>query len=142
MDSREALMRQEALLERPTRHRVLVVDDNIREVFSLISVLESRGLESFHAESMGEALRVLWDSPEVDGVVLLVPMTDAGYDVLRTMRKDARFGALPIVVVASQLTDEERGRCLAAGASDYVARPVDAHRIMELLKLEPRPGRS
>ncbi|MBZ4414552.1 response regulator [Myxococcus sp. XM-1-1-1] len=142
VDSREALMRQEALLERPTRHRVLVVDDNIREVFSLISVLESRGLESFHAESMGEALRVLWDSPEVDGVVLLVPMTDAGYDVLRTMRKDARFGALPIVVVASQLTDEERGRCLAAGASDYVARPVDAHRIMELLRLEPRLGRS
>ncbi|MCK8502851.1 ATP-binding response regulator [Myxococcus fulvus] len=142
VDSREALMRQEALLERPTRHRVLVVDDNIREVFSLISVLESRGLESFHAESMGEALRVLWDSPEVDGVLLLVPMTDAGYDVLRTMRKDARFGALPIVVVTSQLTDEERGRCLAAGASDYVARPVDAHRIMELLKLEPRPGKS
>ncbi|WP_408889994.1 hybrid sensor histidine kinase/response regulator [Myxococcus faecalis] len=142
VDSREALMRQEALLERPTRHRVLVVDDNIREVFSLISVLESRGLESFHAESMGEALRVLWDSPEVDGVLLLVPMTDAGYDVLRTMRKDARFGALPIVVVASQLTDEERGRCLAAGASDYVARPVDAHRIMELLRLDPRLGRS
>jgi signal transduction histidine kinase/CheY-like chemotaxis protein len=142
VDSREALMRQEALLERPTRHRVLVVDDNIREVFSLISVLESRGLESFHAESMGEALRVLWDSPEVDGVLLLVPMTDAGYDVLRTMRKDARFGALPIVVVTSQLTDEERGRCLAAGASDYVARPVDAHRIMELLRLEPRLGRS
>ncbi|MFY1829348.1 hybrid sensor histidine kinase/response regulator [Myxococcus fulvus] len=139
---REALMRQGALLERPTRHRVLVVDDNIREVFSLISVLESRGLESFHAESMGEALRVLWDSPEVDGVLLLVPMTDEGYDVLRTLRKDARFGALPIVVVTSQLTDEERGRCLAAGASDYVARPVDTHRIMELLKLERRIGRS
>ncbi|GEN09098.1 Signal transduction histidine kinase [Myxococcus fulvus] len=142
VDMREALLRQEALLERPTRHRVLVVDDNIREVFSLISVLESRGLESFHAENMGEALRVLWDSPEVDGVLLLVPMTDEGYDVLRTMRKDARFGALPIVVVTSLLTDEERGRCLAAGASDYVARPVDAHRIMELLKLEPRLGRS
>ncbi|MFY2558625.1 ATP-binding protein [Corallococcus terminator] len=127
-----------ALGEGAPRRRVLVADDNIREAFSLISVLESRGLEVLHAESMGETLRVLRESPEVDGLLLLMPMTDEGYDVLRTLREDARFGGVPIVVVTASLSDDERAKCLDAGVSDCVTRPLDADRVLELLRLERR----
>ncbi|MCE9673486.1 ATP-binding protein [Myxococcus stipitatus] len=113
--------------------RMLVVDDNIREVFSLISVLEARGLELLHAEAMGEALGLLQDSPELDGMLLLVPMTDESYATVRAIRRDARFGGLPIVVVTSTMTDDERKACLAAGASDYQARPVDIDRVLALV---------
>ncbi|NTX38746.1 response regulator [Myxococcus sp. CA033] len=120
------------------RRRVLVVDDNIREAFSLISVLESRGLESLHAESMDEALRVLSDSPEVDGLLLLIAMTEAGYTALRTLRADARFRGLPIVVVTAHPRDDERAKCLDAGASDCVTRPLDTDQVIALLRLERR----
>ncbi|MCP3103453.1 ATP-binding protein [Myxococcus sp. K15C18031901] len=118
--------------------RMLVVDDNIREVFSLISVLESRGLELLHAESMGEALVLLRDSPELDAMLLLVPMTDEGYDVVSSVRRDARFGALPIVVVTAAMTEDERSRCLAAGANECLGRPVDLDRVLAFLSREGR----
>ncbi|WP_163865100.1 ATP-binding protein [Myxococcus eversor] len=124
--------------ERTTRRRVLVADDNIREAFSLISVLESRGLEVLHAESLGETLRVLGDSPEVDGLLLLLPMMEEGHVVLKKLREDARFVDMPIVVVTAQPSDDERARCLDAGASDCVARPLDTDRVLELLRLERR----
>jgi len=120
------------------RRRVLVADDNIREAFSLISVLESRGLEVLHAESMGETLRVLWDSPEVDGVLLLLPMTEEGQTVLKKLREDARFADMPIIFVTAQSSDDERARCLAAGVSDFVTRPLDTDRVLELLRLGRR----
>nr|WP_255203236.1 ATP-binding protein [Myxococcus sp. AM011] len=124
--------------ERTTRRRVLVADDNIREAFSLISVLESRGLEVLHAESLGETLRVLGDSPEVDGLLLLLPMMEEGHAFLTKLREDARFVDMPIVVVTAQPSDDERARCLDAGASDCVARPLDTDRVLELLRLERR----
>ncbi|AGC46209.1 sensor histidine kinase/response regulator [Myxococcus stipitatus DSM 14675] len=126
--------------ERGLRGRVLVVDDNIREAFSLISVLESRGLESLHAEAASEALRMLWDFPEMDGLLWLTSVAEADYEIIRSLRKDARFGALPIVVVMSQSQDEARARCLDAGASDCVSRPVDIDQVIALLRRDPRSG--
>ncbi|WP_338865602.1 ATP-binding response regulator [Myxococcus stipitatus] len=127
--------------ERGGKRRVLVVDDNIREAFSLISVLESRGLESRHAEAAGEALRMLWDTPEVDGLLWLTSVGEADYEVLRSIRRDARFGDLPIVVVLAPARDEDRIRCLEAGASDCVSRPVDIDRVIELLGGGGRAGK-
>ncbi|WP_342374494.1 ATP-binding protein [Myxococcus stipitatus] len=123
------------------KRRVLVVDDNIREAYSLISVLESRGLESLHAESASEAVRMLWDFPEMDGLLWLTSVAQADYEVLRSLRKDARFGALPIVVVMSQAQDEARVRCLDAGASDCVSRPVDIDQVIALLRRDHRSGK-
>ncbi|QSQ14898.1 ATP-binding response regulator [Myxococcus landrumensis] len=127
--------------EKMTKRRVLVVDDNIREAFSLISVLESRGLESLHAESASEALRMLWEFPVMDGLLWLTSVAEADYEVLRSLRRDARFGELPIVVVMSQAQDEARTRCLEAGANDCVSRPVDIDQVIALLRRNHRSGK-
>jgi signal transduction histidine kinase/ActR/RegA family two-component response regulator len=128
--------------------KVLIVDDDIRNLFALTSALENRGLTVLHAENGKESLELLRSHPEVDAVLMdvMMPQMD-GYETMRAIRQDPRFAALPIIAVTAKALKEDRDKCLAAGASDYLPKPADTDRLIELLRrwvrhgAAPAPGR-
>ncbi|HET9450574.1 MAG TPA: response regulator, partial [Aggregicoccus sp.] len=116
--------------------RVLIVDDDIRNIFALASVLEGKGMEVITAENGRACLQVLDANPDVDAILMDVMMPEMdGYETMRAIRKDPRFGRLPIIAVTAKALKDDRERCLAAGASDYMPKPVDTDRLAELLRL-------
>jgi CheY-like chemotaxis protein len=115
--------------------KVLLVDDDIRNVFALTSALESRGLEVLHAENGQAGLEALRAHPDVDAVVMDMVMPEMdGYAAMRAIRQEPRFAALPIIAVTAQALKEDRDKCLAAGASDYLPKPADTDQLLELLR--------
>ncbi|WP_224249498.1 ATP-binding protein [Hyalangium gracile] len=115
--------------------KVLIVDDDIRNVFALTSALEGKGIEVLHAENGKVGLELLRSRPEVDAVLMDMVMPELdGYATLRAIRQDSRFATLPIIAVTAQALPEDRDKCLAAGASDYLAKPTDTDQLLELLR--------
>jgi signal transduction histidine kinase len=115
--------------------KVLLVDDDIRNIFALTSALESRGLEVLHAENGKAGLEVLHAHPDVSAVVMDMMMPEmTGYEAMRAIRQQPRFTLLPIIAVTAQALKEDRDKCLAAGASDYLPKPADTDRLLELLR--------
>ena len=115
--------------------KVLVVDDDIRNVFALTSLLEGRRAQVVFAENGKAGLEQLNAHPSVDAVLmdLMMPEMD-GYEAIHAIRQDPRFASLPIIALTAWAHQEEREKCLAAGASDYLAKPVDVDRLVELLR--------
>jgi CheY-like chemotaxis protein len=115
--------------------KVLIVDDDIRHVFALTSALESQRMEVLHAENGKAGLEALRAHPGVDAVLMdmMMPELD-GYQTLRAIRQDPRFAILPIIAVTAQALPEDRDKCLTAGASDYLPKPADTDRLLELLR--------
>jgi CheY-like chemotaxis protein len=115
--------------------KVLLVDDDIRNIFALTSALENRGLEVLHADNGKAGLEVLHAHPNMDAVVMDVMMPEMdGYEAMRAIRQEPRFATLPIIAVTAQALKEDRDRCLAAGASDYLPKPADTDQLLELLR--------
>jgi signal transduction histidine kinase len=106
--------------------RVLVVDDDIRNVFALTSALEAHGLRVMHAESGKEAIDLLKRTDDVDVVLMDVMMPGLdGLDTMRIIRKLEGYRDLPIIAVTAKAMIGDREKCMEAGASDYVAKPVN-----------------
>jgi CheY-like chemotaxis protein len=123
--------------------RALVVDDDIRNVFALTSVLEAHGLEVLYAENGSSAIETLRQSPDVDIVLMDVMMPEMdGYETMRAVRELPEFAALPIVAVTAKAMKEDRDRCIAAGASEYVRKPVDPDELLAVIGiwLYPTPA--
>ncbi|HYI02283.1 ATP-binding protein [Hyalangium sp.] len=116
--------------------KVLVVDDGIRDIFALISAMESQKLEVLYAENGKAGLELLHAHPDVDAVLMdmMMPVMD-GYETMRAIRQDPRFATLPIIAVTANAMKDDREKCLAAGASDYLAKPVDRDELLGLLRL-------
>ncbi|MFP2932950.1 ATP-binding protein [Pyxidicoccus sp. 3LG] len=115
--------------------KVLVVDDDIRELFALTSVLEGRGLEVLHAENGREGLQVLQAHPDVGAVLVDVMMPELdGYETMRAIRQDPRFATLPIIAITADTLSDAREKCLAAGATEYLPKPVDTEQLLAILR--------
>jgi HAMP domain-containing protein/signal transduction histidine kinase/CheY-like chemotaxis protein len=120
----------------PERPTVLLVDDDIRNLYAMTSVLESRGLRVLHAENGRAGLEALAKTPNV-GLILMdimMPGMD-GYETMRAIRSDPKFNAVPIIAVTAKALKEDRHRCLQAGASDYLPKPVDTQKLFELISV-------
>jgi CheY-like chemotaxis protein len=116
------------------RH-VLVVDDDRRNIFAIASVLEGHGTIVSFAHSGAEAMRVLEERP-VDLVLMDVRMPEMdGHAATSLIRADPRFAALPVIAVTGRALEEDRDRCIAAGASDYLAKPIDADRLVDKIRM-------
>jgi CheY-like chemotaxis protein/HAMP domain-containing protein len=115
--------------------RVLVVDDDIRNIFALSALLERSHADVVVAESGAEALSALEAEPEFDVVLMdiMMPVMD-GYDTMRAIRSLGRFNELPIIAVTGKVMDGERQRCIDAGANDYVPKPVDTAELLAALR--------
>ena len=124
--------------------RVLVVDDDIRNVFALTSALEAHGLRVMHADSGKEAIDLLKRTDGVDVVLMDVMMPGLdGLDTMRIIRKLDGYRSMPIVAVTAKAMIGDREKCMEAGASDYVAKPVNIDTLVgtltRLLQLDNRP---
>jgi HAMP domain-containing protein/CheY-like chemotaxis protein/GAF domain-containing protein len=116
--------------------RVLVVDDDIRNIFALTSLLEQHHLQVLYAETGRDALEILQNTPDIDIVLMDVMMPEMdGYETIRAIRADSRFKALPIIALTAKAMKGDREQCIAAGASDYIAKPVDTEQLLSLLRV-------
>jgi signal transduction histidine kinase/DNA-binding response OmpR family regulator/HAMP domain-containing protein len=119
--------------------KVLVVDDDVRNIFALTSVLETHGVDVVYAENGKEGIAALERNPDVDLVLMDVMMPEMdGYETMRAIRKDPGFKNVPIIAVTAKALKEDRDKCIGAGASDYLPKPVDADKLLQLIRLWAR----
>ncbi|HEV7593437.1 MAG TPA: HAMP domain-containing protein [Gemmatimonadaceae bacterium] len=115
---------------------VLVVDDDVRNIFSLTSMLEDHGMVVRFAENGKQALEQLRKDPNVDAVLMDVMMPEMdGYETTRAIRAIDQFKALPIIALTAKAMKGDREKCIAAGASDYITKPVDTDQLLSLLRV-------
>jgi len=113
---------------------VLLVDDDMRNLFALSRVLRGWGMQVSLAQDGAKALRMLADgtAPELLLVDIMMPGMD-GYEMIRTIRAQPRYGALPIIALTAKAMHGDREKCLAMGASDYLSKPIDLDRLATAL---------
>jgi CheY-like chemotaxis protein len=123
----------DALLQGRT---AVVIDDDIRNIFSLASALEEYGIALQYAESGRAGLELMDSLPQVDMVLVDIMMPDMdGYETIREIRARERFGDLPVIAVTAKAMKGDRQKCIQAGASDYVAKPVDVDQLVSVLRV-------
>jgi CheY-like chemotaxis protein len=116
--------------------KVLIVDDDMRNIFALTSALERNQMEILNAQSGPEAIMLLHARPDVDAVLMDIMMADMdGFEVIRAIRADAQFADLPIIAVTAKAMKSDRDQCIEAGASDYISKPVDTAHLVSLLRV-------
>ncbi|HEY9010704.1 MAG TPA: response regulator, partial [Devosia sp.] len=116
--------------------KVLVVDDDARNIFALTTVLENHEMDVISATNGRQAIELIHSQPEI-GVVLMdimMPEMD-GYQTMQEIRKDPKLGTLPILALTAKAMKGDRDKCLAAGASDYIAKPVNTNELLSLLRI-------
>ena len=115
--------------------RALVVDDDVRNIFALTALLERQGMEVLHAEGGQEAIELLHENPSLEVVLMDIMMPDMdGYETMSEIRRIGGFENLPIVALTAKAMKGDREKCLEAGASDYIAKPVDPAELLALLR--------
>jgi CheY-like chemotaxis protein len=115
---------------------VLLVDDDARNIFALSSVLERRGMNVLTAMTGREAISLLEKSPEVAIVLMdiMMPQMD-GYQTMEVIRANAEYRRLPIIALTAKAMKGDREKCLEAGASDYLAKPVNTEQLLSALRM-------
>src|SRR5262249_1376503 len=115
--------------------KVLIVDDDIRNIFALTSILEWRNMVIVSAETGRDPLKLLQDQPAVDIVLMDIMMPEMdGIDTMRAIRKLPQFNALPIIAVTAKAMKGDREKCIEAGAWDYLSKPVDTEQLLSVLR--------
>ncbi len=116
--------------------KVLIVDDDMRTTFAMARFLADRGMIALKADNGEKALKILADNPDVDLVLMdiMMPIVD-GYEAMRRIRAQERFRKLPIICLTAKAMPEDRDKCLAAGANDYLPKPVDKQRLISLMRV-------
>jgi CheY-like chemotaxis protein len=115
---------------------ILVVDDDVRNIFAISAALETYGAHVIHAESGLESIAMLHEHPDTHAVLMDVMMpTIDGLETMRRIRKLPQFAMLPIIAVTAKAMPGDRAACLEAGASDYLAKPVDMDRLRAMLRV-------
>jgi Signal transduction histidine kinase len=113
---------------------VLIIDDDVRNVFALTSALELHGMTVLYSDNGSDGIRLLAEHPEVDIVLMDAMMPDQdGYETTRAIRRNHRFTDLPVVFLTAKAMPGDRESALAAGASDYITKPVDLDELIELM---------
>jgi CheY-like chemotaxis protein len=112
------------------------VDDDIRNIFAMTSILEPHSMQIFSAETGKQAIELLQMHPDTDIVLMDIMMPDMdGYDTMRAIRKVAKFRSLPIVALTAKAMKGDREKCIEAGASDYISKPVDTAQLLAMLRV-------
>ncbi len=116
--------------------KVLVVDDDIRNVFALVQILEEREIEVMEAENGEVALELLKNNPDIDLVLMdiMMPVMD-GYDAMKKIRNTKNIENIPIITLTAKAMKEDYTKAIDCGANDYISKPVDIDKLLSLLKI-------
>lgn len=129
---RTSLEKEEALAGK----RILIIDDDMRNVFTLSSILEEKGIEVLVGKNGREGIVKLSTNEGIDLVIMDIMMPEMdGYSAIREIRSSKAHSRTPIVVLTAKAMKEDRERCIEAGANDYMTKPIDAERLLSLLKI-------
>jgi CheY-like chemotaxis protein len=118
------------------QRKVLVVDDDARNIFALTTVLENQEMEVISATNGRQAIDLIRHTPDLSVVLMdiMMPAMD-GYETMRQIRKVPELRTLPIVALTAKAMKGDREKCLEAGASDYIAKPVNTEQLLSLLRV-------
>ncbi len=115
---------------------VLVIDDDVRNIFAVTSVLERQKMTVLFAENGRKGIEVLKANPEIQLVLMDVMMPEMdGYEATQAIREIPRYADLPIIALTAKAMKDDRARCIEAGASDYMTKPVMADQLLSLLRV-------
>ncbi len=116
--------------------RVLIVDDDVRNIFALTSILERHDIQVLHAENGRAGIDTLLQTPDIDLVLMdiMMPGMD-GYETIRAVRELEQLRNLPIIAVTAKAMKGDREKCIDSGASDYIAKPVDLDQLFSLMRV-------
>jgi CheY-like chemotaxis protein len=118
------------------RRKVLVVDDDVRNIFALSSLLERRGMTVLTAGTGREAIATLESTPDVAIVLMDIMMPEMdGYETMQVIRQNPSFRRLPIIALTAKAMKGDREKCLEAGASEYLAKPVNTDQLLSALRM-------
>ena len=116
--------------------RVLLVEDDVRNIFALSSLLEPKGMKLDIARNGKEALDRLAKTPPVDLVLMDIMMPEMnGLEAMRRLRSDERWRGLPVIALTAKAMPDDRAECIGAGASDYIAKPIESDKLLSLLRV-------
>jgi CheY-like chemotaxis protein len=118
------------------KQKVLVVDDDARNIFALTTVLENQEMEILSATNGRQAIEIIEHTPDLSVVLMDIMMPEMdGYETMREIRKQPRLRTLPILALTAKAMKGDREKCLQAGASDYIAKPVNTDQLLSLLRV-------
>jgi CheY-like chemotaxis protein len=124
---------REAVFE---KRRILLVEDDVRNVFAITRVLEPHGAIMEIARNGREALDVLARNPDIDLVLMDIMMPEMdGFEATRAIRAERRWANLPIIALTAKAMPDDRQKCLQAGANDYITKPIDIEKLLSLLRI-------
>jgi CheY-like chemotaxis protein len=116
--------------------KVLVVDDDARNIFALTTVLENHEMDVLSATNGRQAIDLIKGTPDLSVVLMDIMMPEMdGYETMREIRKDPTLRTLPILALTAKAMKGDREKCLEAGASDYIAKPVNTDQLLSLLRV-------
>jgi CheY-like chemotaxis protein len=116
--------------------KALVVDDDVRNLFAMTSMLESHNIGVVTAENGRQALEILETTPDLDVILMDIMMPEMdGYETMQAIRKDPQFKSIPIIALTAKAMKGDREKCMEAGASDYVSKPVNTDQLISLLRV-------
>ncbi|MYM34693.1 response regulator [Duganella sp. FT94W] len=116
--------------------KVLIVDDDLRNIFALSSLLERQQMQVSFAENGRDGIEVLERDPTIEIVLMDIMMPEMdGYDTMRAIRRIPKFKSLPIITLTAKAMKGDRDKCIAAGASDYITKPVNVAQLLSLMRV-------
>jgi CheY-like chemotaxis protein/HAMP domain-containing protein len=115
---------------------VLLVEDDMRTLFAMSKLLNEHGVITLKAENGQKAIEMLEQTPHIDMILMdmMMPVMD-GYEAMRLIRAKDRFATLPIIALTAKAMAEDRSKCIAAGATDYLSKPIDSGRLLSLMRV-------
>lgn len=133
--TREKLVKLHQSDEMIKYKKVLVVDDDVRNIFALMTILERHNMKVIPAENGQEAIRILEETPDIEIVLMdiMMPVMD-GYETTRAIRKKEEFKDLPIIALTAKAMKGDREECIEAGASDYITKPVNSAQLLSMIR--------
>ena len=119
-----------------TGKKVLIIDDDMRNIFALTSLLERYDMQVLYAENGRDGIEMLKTTPDIDVALVDIMMPEMdGYDAMRRVREMSEFKSLPLIALTAKAMKGDREKCIEAGASDYITKPADSEQLLSLLRV-------
>jgi CheY-like chemotaxis protein len=135
-DKKKLIERLHGSTEALRGRKVLVVDDDARNIFALTTILENQEMDVLSATNGRQAIELIKATPDLSVVLMDIMMPEMdGFETMREIRKDSELRTLPILALTAKAMKGDREKCLEAGASDYIAKPVDTDQLLSLLRV-------